>query len=173
VGTCRHASAAPPLRAHHSYTSSAYGYTVDYPQFAPSHQDASSVGWDLSTGTGQYSVDVIAADANGQTAQQIVGDVINNNFPDYNLVYAVPGAEVGYVPGAGAVYDNEVTPFLGTASDSRLVVLAAVKNGLAIAVVGTGDAVNDQSSPDPSGLPISSFIDNLASGTRWPGASPG
>lgn len=168
--TCKHASSAPPLQTHSTYTSSAFGYSVDYTQFSPSRQDSQSVGWDLQTDSGTYSVDVAAGDAHDRSAGEVVSSVIDNNFPDYTSLYDVPGAEVGYAPGAGAVYDNEVTPFFGTASDSRLVILAAVKKGLAIAVVGSGDASGSQGGhPDPSGLPVSSFVDDLANGTRWPG----
>jgi hypothetical protein len=103
----------------------------------------------------------------------IVRDLIDNNFPDYSPLYDIPGAEVGYVPGAGSVYDDEVTPFFGQASDTRLAVLVAVSNDLAIAVIGTGDAANGAgSSPDPSGLPISGFVDSLTDATRWPGEPP-
>lgn len=171
--SCPRATAAPPLRTDQTYTSGAYGYSVDYTQFSPSHTDNSSVGWDLSSNTGQYSVEVTAAPANGSGPQKIIGDLIGNNFPDYSLLYDIPGAEVGYTPGAGSVYDDEVTPLLGQASDTRLAVLVAVKNGLAIAVIGSGDAANGAGSfPDPSGLPISGFVDSLTDATRWPGQPP-
>jgi hypothetical protein len=53
------------------------------------------------------------------------------------------------------------------------VVLAAVKNGLAIAVVAVGDAAQSQSGhPDPSRLPVSGFVDSLTNATRWPGDPP-
>lgn len=173
VGFCRHFSLAPPLRTGSTYTSGSYGYSVDYTQFAPSHQDSSSIGWDLSSGFGQYSVEVTAGRAAGRGADEIVQNIIDNNFPDYSLVYAIPGAEVGYTPGAGAVYDDEVVPFFGQASDTRLVVLTAVKSGLAVAVIADGDASTGQSDhPDPSGLPVSGFADSLANGTRWPGTPP-
>lgn len=153
----------------HVYRSSAYGYSVEYPDFSPSREDDRSIGWDLSSGSGQYSIDVVAGDARGRTAGQVVDDIVSNNFADYGHVYDVPGAEVGYSGGAGAVYDGEVTPFFGLATENRLVVLAAVNRGLAIAVVGVGDAAQSQGGhPDPSGLPVSGFIDSLANGTSWP-----
>jgi hypothetical protein len=161
------------LTAHQTYTSSKYGYSVGYTRFAPSSTDDTSAEWDLSTDAGQYAIVVTAGHDDGRSAGEIVRDVVDNNFPDYSSLYQVPGAEVGYILGAGAVYDDETTPFFGSASDSRLVVLAAVKKGLAIAVVGSGDAAQSQSDhPDPSGLPISSFVDDLTNGTRWPGAPP-
>ena len=164
---------APPLQASQSYTSSTYHYSVEYSGVQPSHKDSSSVEWDLSTDAGQYLVVVTAARANGRTPQKIVGNVVNNNFPDYSHLYDVPGAEVGYASGAGSVYDNQATPLFGSASDSRLVVLAGVKKGLAIAVIGSGDAAQDKSNhPDPSGLPVSSLVDSLTNATRWPGDPP-
>jgi hypothetical protein len=171
--SCTRYLPAPPLVGKQTYTSSKYGYSVEYTQFAPSSKDSTSAEWDLNTDSGQYTVVVTAANVTGKSPRQIVGDVVNNNFSDYSRLYDVPGAEVGYTAGAGSVYDNQVAPFFGSASDSRLVVLVAVKKGLAIAVVGSGDAAQSQSNqPDPSGLPVSSFVDDLTNATRWPGEPP-
>lgn len=99
--------------------------------------------------------------------------MINANFQDYSHLYDVPGAEIGYTAGAGAVYDDEVTPLFGVASDTRLVVLTAVEKDVAIVLVASGDAAASQESqPDPTGLPISPFVDSLADATRWPGDPP-
>ncbi len=171
AGFCGRAALAPPLVSHNTYTSSAYKFAVDYTQFPPSHQDSSSVGWDLSSSGGQYSAQVLGGKAQGSSAQEIVKSLLDNNFPDYSLVYNVPGAEVGYTPGAGSVYEDQVTPFLGESSTSRVVILSAVKSGLGIAVVASGDASTSDPT-DPSGLAISQFVDSLANGTRWPGDPP-
>lgn len=171
---CNRADAAPPLQTAQTYTSSAFGYSVSYTRLDPSQSDDRSVSWDLSGSTGgQYSVEVTAADARGRGPQDILTEVIDNNFQDFQQVYSIPGAEVGYEAGAGAVYDDEVIPFFGQASDSRLVVLTSVKKGVAIAVVGQGDASTDSGGhPDPSGLPVSSFVDSLTNGVRWSGDPP-
>jgi hypothetical protein len=151
------------------YRSSAYGFSVEYPGYAPARQDDRSIGWDLSAGNGQYSVDVVGGSAHGRTPEQVVNDITSNNFSDYSYVYQVPGAEVGYNGGSGAVYDGESASFFGSASESRVVVLAAVRGGVAIAVVGQGDAMQSSGDhPDPSGLPVSGFVDDLVNGTGWP-----
>jgi hypothetical protein len=171
--SCRHVSSAPPLKSSSTYTSSAFGFSVNYSRFSPSSEDAQSVEWDLSAGSGQYTVVVTAGRANGRGADRVVRDVVNSNFPDYSGVYSVPGAEVGYVPGSGAVYDEQVASFFGSAADTRLVVMASVRGGLTIVVVGDGDAASSSGDhPDPSGLPVSSFLDTLTNGTRWPGQPP-
>jgi hypothetical protein len=158
------------MKTRSTYTSSEYGYSVDYTEFHPSRQDNSSVEWDLSSDSGQYAIQVLAAPPRGRNARQIVNSIIDNNFSDYNLVYEITGAEVGYTPGAGGVWDDEVAPFFGSASDTRLVVLVAEKKNLAIAVVATGDAGDTQSDhPNPSGLPVASFVDSITNGSRWPG----
>src|SRR5206468_3266356 len=143
-----------------TYTSSAYGFTVQYPDFSPSRQDDRSLGWDLSGGSGQYSIDVVAGSAGGRTSERVLDDIISANFPDYSYLYRVPGAELGYNSGAGAVYDGESSSFFGSVSESRVAVLASTRGDLAIAVVGAGDAAQSSSDhPDPSGLPVSGFID--------------
>jgi hypothetical protein len=169
---CSHSSKAPPLQTHKRYTSSAYGFSVEYQKFDPSSQNAQSVNWDLSSSDGQYSVGVVAGQAKGAGSQEIVGDVVNANFPDFTHVYDIPGAEVGYVSGSGAVYEDESVPTFGQATYTRLVVLAAVRNGLAISVAGAGDAPDPSRAQDPSDLPVSPFLDSLANGTIWPGQSP-
>jgi hypothetical protein len=60
-------------------------------------------------------------------------------------------------------------PAFGQATYTRLVVLAAVRNGLAISVAGAGDAPDPSHASDPSDLLVSPFIDTLANGTIWPG----
>jgi hypothetical protein len=170
---CRHAATAPPMRTSHSYSSGSYGFSVDYTEFDPSHQDRSSIEWDLANDSGQYSVEELGAGADGRSPQRLLTDVINNNFQDYSHLYDIPGAEIGYTSGSGAVYDNQVTPLFGTASDTRLVLLTAVKKNLAIVLVANGDASSsNDSQSDPTGLPVSPFVDSLASATRWPGDPP-
>jgi RsiW-degrading membrane proteinase PrsW (M82 family) len=166
---CTHASQAPPLQAAQRYTSPAYHFSVEYQKFSPSSQTPQSVIWDLSSGAGQYTVGVVADRANRAGSQEMVDNVVNANFPDFTHVYDIPGAEVGYVPGSGAVYEYESVPTFGQATFQRLVVLAAVQNGLAISVAGAGDAPDPSSSPNPSDLPVSQFIDTLTNGTVWPG----
>jgi len=166
---CSHATKAPPLQAAQRYTSSAYHFSVEYQRFSPSNKTSQSVTWDLSSNSGQYTVGVVAGQANGAGSQQVVNNVVNANFPDFTHVYDIPGAEVGYVPGSGAVYESQSVPMFGQASYQRLVVLAAVRGGLAISVAGAGDAPDPSSAPDPSDLPVSPFIDTLANGTIWPG----
>lgn len=165
---CVRAHSGAP-RASSVYRSSTYGFTVEYPGYAPSREDDRSVGWDLSAGSGQYSVDEVGGSAGSRTPEQVVNDVVSNNFSGYSFVYQVPGAEVGYSGGSGAVFSGETTSFFGNAGETRVVILAAVRGGLAIAVVGQGDAQQSSGDhPDPSGLPISGFVDELVNGTAWP-----
>ena len=61
---------APPLQAAKRYTSQAYHYSVEYQKFSPSNQTPQSVTWDLSSSDGQYTVGVVAGQANGAGSQK-------------------------------------------------------------------------------------------------------
>jgi hypothetical protein len=171
---CSHAAADAVAGTTKTYHSSKYSFSLQYPSnFPPSQSDNSSIGWDLSGRSGDYTVDVVAGKAGGESAEQIELDLQQNNFSDYQQVYSIPGAEVGYQSGAGSVWDEQVDSLFGSSTDTRLVIMSSVRNGLAIALVGDGPAATSQSNqPDPSGLPLSSFVDDLANSVTWPGESP-
>ena len=50
------------------------------------------------------------------------------------MTYPLPDALVGYTPGYGAVYDAQVNSSGGRQVDYRLVVMAAIRNGVAVVV---------------------------------------
>jgi hypothetical protein len=155
-----------------TYTSSADGWSLSYPsKYQPAGSDKSSVSWDLSGSDGDYSVDVVSGGVKNKSAQQIAFDIQSQNFSDYQQVYDIPGAEIGYQNGYGAVWDEQVTPLFGQSQDTRLAIVVAERNGLAIALVGNGPAVSpDQGSADPSQLPLSGFLDDLLNSVNWPGS---
>lgn len=158
--TCKppHCAAPPPrvtrLASPHIYTSSKYGFSLEYSteQIDPSHVTDHSIAWDATlNGGSEVSWSFTGGNANGRDAQQIVEKIQGDNFSDATLAYRIPGADIGYTPGFGNVYDVSVAPGGGSAQHDRLIVMAAVKNGIAVAMIGLGPY--QRSTPESDGHP--------------------
>jgi hypothetical protein len=169
-------SLARPLINPNRYVSAAFGYTVDYvdPNGTPSEMDTTSVEWDLSA-TG-YSIRFEGVPATGRGAQDIVEVLHQSKFPDFRLVYPIPGAETGYWPGYGGVYDATVTPANGQSTHTRLIIVVAVEKGLAIEMTVEGPFVadNGDGQPLPSQIDprIAQFSDETLNTVTWKGDVP-
>ena len=76
--------------------------------------------------------------AEGRNAEQIATALIDNGFPDSQRSYTLPNATVGYQRGYGEVVDFQ--PMVGSNQSNplRVIVLAAVKNDLALIAVAAG-----------------------------------
>jgi RNA polymerase subunit RPABC4/transcription elongation factor Spt4 len=113
------------------------------------------------------------------TAESVVDNLLQQNAPSAQLVYPLPDPLVGYVPGYGGVYDVQSTSADGSASDTRLVVLAAVRNGVAVVVWAHGpmDASFAQSPllnhPSFVDLDIGLVLDPLVNSVTWTGPGSG
>jgi hypothetical protein len=170
-----------PLSSPHRYTSSQFGFSLEYStqNITPSQTTASSISWDAQLSDGsEVSWTVLGGHANGRSPSQIVDEVQSKNFPDAQTAYSIPGASVGYMPGAGKVYDVTIAPANGQALRARLIVMASIHKGLAVVVAGYGPY--ERSSPSSSGHPnpaetplvhLGDFEESTMSVT-WPGQSP-
>lgn len=161
-----------------TYTSSQYGFTVNYPgnRDAPTQKTKYSVSWSgtLSDGS-DVEWTIVGGTPRGRSAQQIVSDLQSSNFPDAQQAYTIPGASVGYQPGYGNVYDVNVAPGGGQSVHDRLIVMAAIRGNLAIALVGLGPyehvTRSNSDHPNPAETPLvnlGDFHETLQSVT-WPG----
>ncbi|MGI9126193.1 MAG: hypothetical protein ACR2JM_15805 [Mycobacterium sp.] len=75
--------------------------------------------------------------ARGRVARRVVDDVLAKQFPRAVVAYELPNAMLGYQLGAGVVA-NFQEPGLSSRFDLRAVVIAAVKNDLALIAVAEG-----------------------------------
>lgn len=163
--------AAPPLSAAHTYTSSAFGYALQYGSELPSPQtDDRSIGWG---GTG--SADAIlftGGPLNGQTPAQVVAAAQQDRFPDATPVYQIPGAELGYVPGSGTVFDLTATPASGAETEERIAVTAAAHGNVAVMMLSASPLSTDSAPhPNPSQLApaVAQTADNIGNTVTWKG----
>lgn len=114
-------------------------------------------GKTVQLGGGEVQFAEISNISQGVTAQQIVNKIVSQNAPSANMAYPIPDPLIGEQPGYGAVYDVNVNSSSGTQVDFRLLVMAAVQNG--VAVVVWADGPDDPSFPSLPLLDHPSFID--------------
>lgn len=75
--------------------------------------------------------------AQGRVARRVVTDLLAKQFPKAVVDYELPNAMVGYQLGYGVVA-NFQRPGLANRFDMRVVIIAAVKNDLALVAVAEG-----------------------------------
>jgi hypothetical protein len=150
-----------PIPRPHRFLSSQFGYSLHYStaNITPSSTTASSIAWDATLGDGSTVAWSFGGTlAANRDAQQIVQDVQSNHFADANLAYTIPDAALGYTPGYGNIYDLTESPGNGQVLHERLVIMAAVKHGVAVVFTGVGpyrqtSAKND-GHPNPADTPL-------------------
>jgi hypothetical protein len=161
-----------------SYTSSAFGFSVDYPSYAqPSAQDAQSVTWSISgqNGKGDAVITLQGEASGGRSPQQVVSDVQAKAFSAATVAYTIPGAEVGYMDGYGTVYDLLLSPQGGQQVHERVVIEAAIRDDVAVDLIAYSPFTPDQNEhPAPAQLnpEIETAADIFANSVTWPGELP-
>ena len=174
----------PPLPPPRTYTSPTYGYSLAYnPAYSPVGKDDRSIAFSLTYDGGDVGAYIVSAElANGRTAAEVAQDVLQRSqFPDARLRWPIPGAEIGYQPGAGNLYyEPNITPNTGQAVQGNIIVMAAIKRddqGRDVAVtlfaLGTKDftALN-LGHPNPAGMYVGRDVDAVINTVTWKGEKP-
>jgi hypothetical protein len=71
----------------------------------------------------------------------VVGQYIQKNYRTAQTAYQIPNAIVGYEPGYGEVDDFSLEDPNAASTRGRLLVMTAVKNGLALVAVAEGPMI--------------------------------
>ena len=112
--------------------------------------------------------------AAGRDARRVVDDVIAEAFPDAVVAYELPNATVGYELGYGVAADfvpaNRSDPL-------RIIVIAAVKNDLALVAVAEGPFRQFKPGvgpgpPSPANLQIAQDMGKYLNSFSWRGDPP-
>jgi len=119
-------------------------------------------------------VEISGMPARGQTAEQIVDAEINRIANGAQLAYVIPGSMIGYRPGYGAAYNYTPESGAGQVSQDRVIVMAAIDNGIAIVSVADGPFQQfTQSWPDGqlsiADLLVAALGDPILNTVSWPG----
>ena len=183
---CAPVPKSPPLSAPHTFTSKTLGWSVDYYDRAPtsertfgvSHQDADLITWTLvdTKYPGSWPITVQGEKAAGRSPQQVLDQLLRARFPDARSDYPIPGAEIGYADGAGAIYDIQFSQPGGSSQRARLALLVTVKNDVAVEIIAVGPYIPNSPSnfghSNPASTSIVTYMAHLANDVRWRGEPP-
>ncbi|WP_293305360.1 hypothetical protein [Mycolicibacterium sp.] len=128
-----------PVAALPRYTAPGEQFSVSYPgPGSPYEVTTGSQGITARYTAGDRGVlQLFGEPAQGRVARRVVTDLLAKQFPKAVVDYELPNAMVGYQLGYGVVA-NFQRPGLANRFDMRVVIIAAVKNDLALVAVAEG-----------------------------------
>lgn len=137
---CGHPPGGIPVTGLPRFTSPGGEFSVSYPTPESAYEvtlydngvTAKFIGGD--TGTMQ----LFSQPAGGRSARDIVESILRKRFPDSRVSYEIPNAMVGYEPGYGVLADDWPNNPSASFTRQRILVMAAVKNDLALVAFATG-----------------------------------
>ncbi|WP_029107073.1 zinc ribbon domain-containing protein [Mycobacterium sp. URHD0025] len=165
-----------PVATNPRFTAPDGAFSVAYP--------AGGAAYSITTANDGVTADFLAGDggtmqligkpAAGRTPKEIATDLLDQTYPDTDVDYEIPNAMVGYHPGYGMVLDSWPQNATGDYMRMRVVILAAVKNDLALIAVATGPyhAYGPDFGPGiPSGANLDLALDmgKYVNSFRWRG----
>ncbi|WP_454788843.1 zinc ribbon domain-containing protein [Mycolicibacterium lutetiense] len=173
---CGRPPTTDPVATNPRFTAADGAFSVSYP--------ASGAAYRITTADNGVTADFLAGDggtmqligkpAHGRTPKEIAKALVEDTYPDTDVDYEIPNAMVGYQPGYGMVVDSWPQNATGDYMRMRVVILAAVKNDLALIAVATGPY--HEYSPDfgpgiPSGANLDLALDmgKYVNSFRWRG----
>jgi hypothetical protein len=165
-----------PVATNPRYVSPDGAFTVSYPApgaaYAVSTDDTGvTATWTAGDGG---TLRLFGVPAGGRDARQVVEQVMDDTFPDAVVAYELPNATVGYHPGYGVTAD-----FLAErrAAPVRVIVIAAVKDDLALVAVADGPFMQfspgrGPGMPSPANLQIAQDMGKYVDSFYWRGDAP-
>lgn len=153
-------------------------FSVNYPGAGSAYEVSmldNGVTAKLVTGDGGV-LRLFGEPARGRVARQVVRQLIDQRYPNAQIAYELPNAHVGYQLGYGVVA-NFQPPGISTRYDIRVVIIAAVKNDLALIATAEGPFrrfTADFGPGPPSGANVQIAIDmgKYVESFRWNGDPP-
>lgn len=148
-----------------SYPASGAAYTVDL--------QPNGVTAQLTIGDGG-TLRLFSTPAAGRDARQVVEQMMAETFPDSVVDYELPNATVGYNPGYGVVADFLAEKRSGPI---RVIVIAAVKNDLALVAAADGPFMqfgpgSGPGQPSPANLQLAQDMGKYVDSFSWRGDAP-
>jgi len=129
-----------PVTINPRFTSADGAFSVAYPAEGSAYKvttNPDGVTADLLAGDGG-TMRLFSEPAAGRTPKDIATALVNKTFPDTKTAYEIPNAMVGYHPGFGMVADCWPQGATASYSRMRVIVMVAVKNGLALVAGAVG-----------------------------------
>jgi hypothetical protein len=154
-------------------------FSVAYPGADPAYKtnpSPSAVVLNLLAGDGGI-LQLSGEPAGNRTPRQIADALIKRTSPDATVAYEIPNAMVGYQPGYGGVYDFYPLGSMIRYQRLRLLVMVAVKNGLAVIAAAVGPYHTfspdfGNGSPSGANLEIALDMGRYVNSFAWRGDPP-
>ena len=154
-------------------------FAVSYPAAGSAYKittNANGVTADFLGGDGGI-LQLMSEPAGNRTPREIAGGLIKQTFPDAAVAYEIPNAMVGYQPGYGEVADVYPQGSSNSYMRMRVLVMVAVKNGLALIAAAVGPYHQfgpDFGSGKPSGANLQLALDmgKYVNSFAWRGDPP-
>jgi hypothetical protein len=126
------------------------------------------------TGAGGGVMQLFSEPANGRSAREIAAAILKRTYPDAKVAYQIPNAMVGYQLGYGEVADDWPQGAMASYSRLRILVMAAVKNDVALVAFATGPyrAFGPDFGPGPpsgANLKIAQDMGKYVNSFHWEG----
>lgn len=173
---CGKPPSGSPIQALPRFTPQDDSFSVSYPAPGSAYDITTAANGFTARFTGGEGgvMQMFSEPANGRTPREIVTAVIGRAYPNAVVAYQIPGAMVGYQPGYGIAADDWPQSSTGTYSRTRILVMAAVKNDLALIAFGTGPerAFGPDFGPGPpsgANLEIALDMGKYVNSFRWRG----
>lgn len=137
---CGRPPAGTPVTGLPRFTPADGSFSVSYPAPGSAYAVTTHANGVTATFVGGDTgvMQLFSEPAGGRTARDIVGSLLRKRFPDATVAYPIPNAMVGYEPGYGVLADDWPQNPSATFTRQRILVMAAVKNDLALVAFATG-----------------------------------
>lgn len=174
---CYRPPVGPAVTAQHTYTSSAFGYSIGYYDHSgglPAPQVATSASSLVLDYGNNGAIRFTGLRPNGRTPAQVAAQFVSSLGVGAQEAYQLPNSQVGYQVGFGAAYDVAPQSGTGSATPQRLIVQVAQRGNLDILAACEGsylrftpDGANN-GHPSPADSIIASVTDIPLNAVTWP-----
>ncbi len=171
---CGHPPTGTPVTALPRFTAPGGAFSVAYPAEGSAYSISTEAAGVTATFTGGDGgvMQLFSEPANGRSARDIAKAAVKKSYPDATFAYEIPNAMVGYQPGYGEVADDWPQGSTAAYSRLRILVMAAVKNDVALIAFATGPfrAFGPDSGPGiPSGanLQLAQDMGKYVNSFQW------
>ena len=183
--TCSaHPPVGPPVEAGQLYTNPKFNFTARVivspllgiaPTVSTANNDLTLSYASGSTSLGELQLGAVSA--NNRTPEQIVEAVVNQIANGAQVAYVIPGSMVGYQLGFGEAFNFSPNSGDGQAGTDRVIIMAAIKNGIAIVAIAAGPLVKfgdgqgqlNDGHPSIADSVIALGGDPVVNSVNWPG----
>jgi hypothetical protein len=154
-------------------------FSVSYPAEGAAYKvttKPNGITADLLAGDGG-TLQLFSEPAANRSPEQIAKSLISKTFPDTRTAYKIPNAMVGYQPGYGEVADCWPQGMNSSYMRMRVMVMVAVKNGLALVAAAVGPysqfgPTNGSGKPSGANLQIALDMGKYVNSFSWRGDPP-